>query len=465
MKSLNKNIVYAIINETKDVTKTLGEVRNAMASQWNFHQCVSHCKFDNLPEGLEAKYDSYAPDDSGVDLISQAFLSETFDRYQVPGETRQRIVEGIEEIEQDPVLLHFTKFLVKDLCSARERCDETHYTNMKPGCMQRHGALYSFLLLLACVVPSMNRLRQRSIPEEHYAAIPHTFLQPQLDKMALHGDPSVHDFPWVMNFYTCSIFLFDRFYFIPYRFGDPFTMFRHKETGEVIALRHAGEEFRSDGQRNGINDVFDQKGSFITEWHENAEFIMANRINPMGFVERDTTTIFKKEWAPALRQGDTLLALHIPSGPGYTPERLRNSMRQAIEFYGKYFPELPITGFWSASWLYDTRLSLFLDSKHSNIVLVQRQLYNYPTFEGDGMLRYELFGDRTADPDRNPGEYATSLQQAAAAYMVRGARFNTLSMIVLKEDIERIGAMPYITEADIELFLKTVDSHLHTGGH
>ena len=34
-------------------------------------------------------------------------------------------------------------------------------------------------------------------------------------------------------------------------------MFRHVNTQEVIALRHAGEEFRSDGQRNGINDVYD----------------------------------------------------------------------------------------------------------------------------------------------------------------------------------------------------------------
>lgn len=430
-----------------------------MERQPDFNECMAICNFDYLPEGLEAKYNRYHPDDKSH-LIPRDFLSELFEQYQIPEHTRQWIIRGIEEIETHTVLFHFTKFLVEDMCSARNRCDETHYTNMTPECMNQHGDLYSFLLLLACVVPSMEMLQKRSVPQAYYKQIPHQPLKLQLERMVSDGDAKVHDFPWAMNFYTCSIFLLDRFYFIPYRFGDPFTMFRHVNTQEVIALRHAGEEFRSDGQRNGINDVYDPHGCFTSAWLENSESIRANRINPMGFVERETTSILKKEWEPALQEGDMLLALHIPSGPGYTPERLKNSMSMAIEFYDKYFPELPIKGFWSASWLYDTRLSLILDNEKSNIVCVQRQFYNYPTLEGDGMLRYEVFGDRNIDPVRIPGGFTTSLQKAAAAYMQTGARFNTLSMIVLKEDIERIGSMPYITDADMEQFHKTVDSHL-----
>ncbi|MBT2762937.1 acyltransferase domain-containing protein [Paenibacillus sp. ISL-20] len=430
-----------------------------MESLLNFKECIAICNFDYLPEGLEAKYNRHKPD-SKPHLIPREFLSGIFEQYQIPEHTRQWLVHGVEAIEKDAVLFHFTQFLVDDMCTLRNRCDETHYTNMTPGCMEQYGELYSFLLLLACVVPSMNMLETRSVPKAYYDQIPQQPLKLQLEKLVQHGDAKVHDFPWVMNFYTCSIFLLDRFYFIPYRFEDPFTMFRHVDTQEVIALRHAGEEFRSDGQRNGINDVYDLQGNFTSEWHENAEFVIANRINPMGFVERETTPILKKEWEPALQKGDTLLALHIPSGPGYTPDRLKSSMEMAAAFYDQYFPELLIKGFWSSSWLYDTRLSLILDPEKSNIVLVQRQFYNYPTMEGDGMLRYEAFGDWKADPVRSPGEYTTSLQKAAAAYMETGARFNTLSMIVLREDIEKIGSRPYITDADIEQFHKTVDSHL-----
>ena len=106
---------------------------------------------------------------------------------------------------------------------------------------------------------------------------------------------------------------------------------------------------------------------------------------------------------------DTLLALHIPSGPVHAGQ-VEEFHGDGGAFYDQYFPELPIKGFWSSSWLYDTRLSLILDHERSNIVLVQRQFYNYPTMEGDGM-RYEAFGDRKADPVRNPGEYTTSLQK------------------------------------------------------
>lgn len=430
-----------------------------MERPMNYKEVTAICDFDYLPDGLEAKYDRYLPDGEPY-LIPRGFLNGIFERYHTPEETRQWIEQGILAIEEDAVLFHFTKFLVEDLCSARNRCDEAHYTNMTPACMKKYGELYSFLLLLACVVPSMKMLEKRSVPLTYYEDIPHQPLKLQMEKLALQGDAKVHDFPWVMNFYTCSIFLLDRFYFIPYRFEDSFTMFRHRDTQKVLALRHPGEDFRSDGQRNGINDVYDSQGRFTSEWQENAEFIIANRINPMGFVERETTPILKKDWDTVLQKGDTLLALHIPSGPGYTPDRLRNSMAMAIEFYDRYFPELPIRGFWSSSWLYDTRLSLVLDNEKSNIVHVQRQFYNYPTDEGDGMLRYEVFGDRNADPALNTGEYPTSLQRAAAEYMRTGARFNTLSMIVLTEDIRRIGSMPYITDADIELFRGTVDNHL-----
>ena len=422
----------------------------------NYKDCIDYCGFDQLPVGIEEKYDTYEPDHS-ENLINRDFLYGIFEQYHIPKDKKELLLSALEEIEKDSVLFYFTKFLIDDMCSARNRCDEDFYTNLTPGCMKKHGDLYSFLLLLSCVIPSMKLMESRGIPKEYYEKIPHQPIKNQLEKLVKNNDTKVSDFPWDMNFYTCSIFLLDRFFFIPYRFEDDFTMFRNKKTNKVIALRHAGEEFRRDGQRDGINDVFDKSGKFTSVWNENEDTITANRVNPMGFVEKETTTIMKKEWDIALEKGDTLLAFHIPSGPGYTPERVKNSMKIAIDFYQKYFPELPIKGFWSESWLYDTRLSLILN-ENSNIVQVQRQFYNYPILEGDSMLRYEAFGDWKSDPGNIP--LKTSLQKAAAEYMKSGKRFNTLSMIVIKEDVDKIGSMPYITNEDMEHFKKIVDSHL-----
>jgi hypothetical protein len=44
--------------------------------------------------------------------------------------------------------------------------------------------------------------------------------------------------------------------------------------------------------------------------------------------------------------------------------------------------------------------------------------------------------------------------------MKTGARFNTLSMFVLKEDVANIGDCPYIFADDIERFKTVVDSHM-----
>ena len=428
-----------------------------METAIDFGACLAHCDFDYVPEGLARKYRDYVQDDSAV-LISREFLSALYARYQVPERTQRMIEEGIEAIEQDSVLFAFTKFLVADMSTARNRCDDDFYTNMSPGCLGVLRDRYSFLLLLACVPPSLRMLEARGVPGAYYEEIPHQFLKGQLEQIAERDDFSVHDFSWKMNFYTCAIFLLDRFSFIPHRFGDPFTMYRHRTTQAVTALRHAGGSFRRDGQQDGINGVFDADGAFHSIWREDEDAVTANRINPLGFVEREPIALAKREWEPVLQPGDFMLALHVPSGPGYTPERLKSSMTMAVAFYERYFPELDIKGFWSESWLYDSRLSLVLDAEKSNIVRVQRQMYTYPVQEGDGMLRLEVFGDRSADPIGARQE--TSLQKAIAEYMSTGARFNTLGMVVLKKDVGRIGEMPYIRAMDFAKFEQTVDGHL-----
>ncbi|WP_099204079.1 acyltransferase domain-containing protein [Scatolibacter rhodanostii] len=428
-----------------------------MKTKETYENLSEYCGFQNLPEGLPELYIDYKADEQTV-LINRTFLNKIFNQYELSEEKRQAFLQALESIEQNSKLFQFTRFLVSDMCSARNRCDVDNYTNLTPAQGMQHPEFYSLLLLLACVEPAMKKLARRGVPKEYYEEIPFRPMKAQFQKYIEKNDVTVSDFPWDMNFYTCSIFLFDRFLFIPYKFGDAFSMYRHAKNGKVVALSHKGICFRRDGQYDGINDVYDKKGAFQSIWEENDESITANRINPMGFAEKQPITLLKSEWQLALSEGDLLLALHIPSGPGYTPDKLKSSMRLALDFYEQYYPELPIKGFWSESWLYDSHLSLVLDNDKSNIVRVQRQFYNYPIQEGDNMLRYELFGDWKADPQKV--ELKTSLQKSAATYMASGARFNTTSMIVLKDEADKMGQEPYITEEDIKHFHQIVDSHL-----
>lgn len=143
-----------------------------------------------------------------------------------------------------------------------------------------------------------------------------------------------------------------------------------------------------------------------------------------------------------------MLALHVPGGEGYTPEHVQKSMQLACDFFTMYFPELPFRGFWSESWLYDNRLSYLLPEQ-SHIVQVQRCFYNYADGNDDRMIRLEIWGDEDADISRVRAE--TSLEKKVIRAILAGKRFCTTSMIVMKEDIGRVGrSCMYIGNGDLE---------------
>ena len=422
-----------------------------------YQELLAYCGFHNLPEGIEEFYEKYA-EPSEKPFIRREFLHSLYERFELAKDQQEYLEKACEAIEKDETLLHFSKFLVWDMCNARNRCSKDDYQLLEPACMRECQEAYGFLILLACVEPAMKLMEERGVPKEYYQDIPYRPMVGQFKKWKETGDIRVSDFPWDLNFYTCAIFLFDRFLFIPYRFGDNFTMYRHKESKKVIALWHGGDEFRRDGQFNGVNKIFDPM-KYDSIWEETQEEIKANPVSPMGFVKAEPVILKKSEWEVALQQGDLLLGLHVPSGPGYTPERLKNSMELAHNFYKEYYKELDIKGFWSESWLYDSRLSLVLEEEKSNIIKVQRQYYLYPVMDGDGMIRLEVFGGWKVDPLTVTPK--SSLQKAAKEYMEQGKRFNNLSMIVLNEEIEQIGSNPYITKQDIDEFYQIVDTHLN----
>lgn len=424
--------------------------------KYEFIECAVYCGFDNLPPGLERFYVQFN-DSKWGEIIDINFLEETLERLQVPKEKQEQMEHAIREIEEDDRLSYFTKFLIWDLCNARKRYEDNYYQALIPKCELKYARYYSLLLLLACVKPSMQMLQERGVPLSYYEKIPYAPMEKQFEKWIANDDVSVSDFPWDMNFYTCSIFLLDRFQFIPCKFENELAVYRNKADQRVIALHHGSTRIRRDGQINGTNEIYD-KESFVTLWEEDDFTVRANPVSPMGFVEQEPVIIKKEVWELALTKGDLLLAFHIPAGPGYTASKVKQSMELALVFYQTYFSELPIKGFWSESWLYDSRLSLVLDYDNSNIIKVQRQFYLYPSKDGDDMLLERVFGEKQINLTIILCK--TSLQEKVVDYMKTGARFNALSMFVLKEEVPRIGENPYIAENDVDKFRAVVDTHL-----
>ena len=391
-----------------------------------------------IPEAMEEHISDLETDEK--ELLPRETLLSVLTANHVPAEKQAALLEALEEANKVPELVELAHVMAKDAVRGLVRCHAVEFHQPRPECLTGFAReAYAFLYTQLCVLEGRKALRKRGIPEEYDADIPERMTRKQLKKYAETGDISFDDYPWDMNFYCCQIFFLDRFYFIPYRWGGSPEAWRNTETGEVTALWHAGVRIRRDGQIDGVNGIHDPE-AFTTVFRETNDTVTGNRVLPEGLVSPEVVTLDKKTWRKALGDDDYLLALHIPGGEGYTPERVKSSCEKALAFYDRYYPEYHYIGFWSESWLYDPGLREIVKPDR-NIVRVQKQFYCYPVEEGDRMIRLEVLGDENADYRKLTPR--NSLERGMFDVWARGERFHTTGMFLLREEVPRIGEEPY----------------------
>ena len=396
-----------------------------------------------IPEGMEECAGDL--ETSETKLLPRETLRKVLEENRVPAEKQQPLFDALEAANAVPELVELAHIMARDAVRGLVRCYAVEFVQPRPRCLTGFAReAYAFLYTQLCVLEGRKDLRRRNIPEIYDADIPERMTRKQLRKYVETGDISFDDYPWDMNFYCCQIFLMDRFYFIPYRWGETPEAWRNRETGEVKALWSAGSRVRRDGQLDGVNGITDPE-AFTTLREETPEGIRANPVSPEGTILPEPETLNRAEWTKVLGEGDFLLALHIPGGEGYTPERVKNSCEQALAFYDRYYPEYRYIGFWSESWLYDPTLKKIL-SPERNIIRVQRQFYCYPTEEGENMIRLEVLGDGKADYRKLTAR--NSLERGMFEHWRGGGHFHTTGMFLLREEVPFIGKDPYFRKSD-----------------
>ena len=376
------------------------------------------------------------------ELLPRETLLQVLEENRVPADRQRPLLEALEAANRVPELVELAQIMAQDAVRALVRCHAAEFVQPRPDCLTGFAReAYAFLYTQLCVLEGRKALRKRGIPEAYDRDIPERMTRKQLKKYTETGDISFDDYSWDMNFYCCQIFFLDRFYFIPYRWGDTPTAWRNRESGEVTALWRAGDRVRRDGQLDGTNGVRDPE-AFVPALEETESAVCGNRVLPEGRISAETVILDKADWQKVLKEDDFLLALHIPGGEGYTPERVKSSCEQALAFWERYYPEYDYKGIWSESWLYDPGLREILDPER-NIIRVQKQFYCYPTEEGDRMIRLEVLGDEDADYRKLTPR--NSLERGMFAVWDRGDRFHTTGMFLLREEVPRIGEDPYET--------------------
>lgn len=390
------------------------------------------------PEGLENYIADLESDEK--ELLPRERLQYVLDLNHVPDDKQARVLEALDQANAVPELVDLAHIMAQDAVRALNRNTAHEFTQPRPHCLEGFAKdAFGFLFSQMLVIEGRKQLRQRGVPEKYDLDILERMTRRAMSKYVATGDINFDDFPWDVNFFCCDIFLLDRFYFIPYMWPDAPEAWRNTETNEVRALWKGGDQVRRDGQLNGVNHVTDPE-AFTTVYHETEDAVTGNYVDPEGYIRDQVLTLDKKKWKKVLKEGDYLIALHIPGGEGYTPERVQRSCRMALDFFDRYYPEYHYIGFWSESWLYDPGLAKLLGPER-NISRVQRQFYCYPTMEGNTMAKSEVLHDPNADyHDIKP---RTTLEKRMFAAWDHGELFHTTGMFLLREEVEQVGTDPY----------------------
>lgn len=242
---------------------------------------------------------------------------------------------------------------------------------------------------------------------------------------------------WLRNYMPPNrYFRIGRLEFCQSEFNRPYTVYRHKRSGELAAICDEGQWFNTIG-----NPCFTEGDLPLASWQttlvKDAKSITGYRITDRATAELSTTTLKLADWKPVLSKGDHVLEMHIPGGGGMSQYLVRKSISEAVAFFDKYFPDNGIKGITSTSWIFSTQLAECLPAD-SNILAFQKMLHLVPVSSGRNNGLWFVF--------RTPAPYIpanlpreTSLQRAIADWLAGGKTFRCGSMFLLRGEAEKLS--------------------------
>lgn len=245
---------------------------------------------------------------------------------------------------------------------------------------------------------------------------------------------------WLMWHWRGELVRLGRLQFALSTYRARLRAFRHRRTGAVVALSEPGMRYRRDGQVDGSAGIHDAEGG----WEATLELgrmrvPCASRaargyaISPWGSALPEPVSLSEEEWQPALAPGDPILDIHIPTGSPMDFDQCGESIRRALDFFPRHFPERPFAGFACHSWILDNQFEVLLPPA-SNLVRFQREVYLFPIPQGGGLIRRVFgYGYSEADVARLPRR--TGMQRAFAAHLEAGGHFRGGGCFLLKDDV------------------------------
>ena len=247
---------------------------------------------------------------------------------------------------------------------------------------------------------------------------------------------------WLANYMSPNLyFRIGRFEFWKRIFRYPVYVFRRRSDQATVALSLGGLSFTAAGDRCLAGEP-EPPGHWRSVYEETDQATLGTPVTPWGRAGREPVRLPREEWACVLKSGDTILEMHIPNGGQMTPSAAESSMREAFHFFNTRFPEPPVRGIASCSWIFSNQIEECLPPE-ANLAQLVRRLYLLPSpSHANSGLWFVFLQDGGFNPATARRD--TSLQRAILDYLSRtGTPWHVNAMFVLGSDLETLGPDTY----------------------
>lgn len=252
-----------------------------------------------------------------------------------------------------------------------------------------------------------------------------------------HNRAQLH---WMRNYINGKLFRIGRFEFMEQNFPESFKVsaYKNKVDGQVIALAAGGIKCSADGLIL-YADENPETAAFTTSFSRDTAMVSGNPVSPEGFIMDLTVQLQSAEWECVLAPGDFSPGIHIPGGGRMNTEVCRESLKEALEFYKKYFPEMAVKAFVCGSWIFNTDLEHLLPE--SNLAGLMRQVYLFPMASTGKDGLFFIFGKEHGDISEYPRD--NSVRRAMLSIFDSGKRLRSGGMFYLPENLDQFGEEYY----------------------
>jgi hypothetical protein len=245
---------------------------------------------------------------------------------------------------------------------------------------------------------------------------------------------------WLRHYVAGRLFRLGRLEYMIQPFRGGAEVYRSRETGAVIALAPDGARYNRDGYMGSARGLPDSEPGWTATLVRDGDAVTGYPISPCGMAVRREVRLPQPVWECVLKEGDPTLDMHIPAGGGMTLERCGDSMRRAVSFFERFFPDTPCRAIRCASWIFNTQFEQIALSS-DNLVRYQRELYLYPTPSNGRDGLWFIFLQENLEPAALPRD--TSLRRGVADFLLAGHTWRGGGMFFLTEHLEQFGSQYY----------------------